>query len=196
MDNDNIETELSSLLSVVSYNPSPSRGRNTEYCWNQQHEDTLLLWKLQCVEESSNHFHLACFYSYLYVLLSVPSIVLPAICSQLNKLSPDVYTSVVEALLLVATFCSGVLSVLNLGKRAQHHLQVHRTLYKTIQEIDVELRKPISSRQPCDYFLVVVMYKIEGVLADAPGDGCATRISSVLQCCWKLGYQHFRSSRA
>lgn len=192
MDTSLIDSELGSLLSAVSYNSSPSRQGNSTCSWNDQHEETLSLWKLQCLQESSNHFYLACFYSYLYVGISIPAIILPAVCSQLNKLVPFAYTSLVETLLLVATFCSGLLSVLNLGKRAQHHLTVHQALYKTIQEIDVELRKPVTVRQPCDYFLVVVMYRIEGVLADAPGDGCASSIGRVFRCCWKRCYQQRR----
>lgn len=157
----------------------------SESKWSDEHDDTLLRWKQECVYHSRNHFHLACFYRYLHIFVSFPAIVLPATCSQLNKLNSARYAYFVEPLLLLGTCCSVVISVFNFGRRSLLHFHVDQQLTKMIQEADVELRKPRGVRQPSEHYLVVAMFKIENVLANAPGDGCASSITRFLTLVWK-----------
>lgn len=191
-----LDLELSRLLSVGSYHQASRSERDICSLWTTQHEETLDEWKANCIQQHSQHFYLGYFYWYLYIILSLPVIVLPAVCSQLNKLASADYVDVVEILLLISTVCAGILSVLNLGRRSQHHLSVQQTLYKFIQEIDLELRKPVPGRQPSEHFLVVMMYKIDGILSDAPGNGCVTTITAFLNCCWRNPYQQRRGPSA
>lgn len=179
--------DLDTALCSLSHSPLRSTVQPTQpnSNWNDDSEDILLRWKVQCQFNASNHFYLGCFYKYVHVLVGLPAVVLPAICSQLNKVDEVAYRDIVEPLLLLSTVCSGIVSVFDFGRRAQQHFHVDQQLSKALQEIDVELRKPRQQRQACEYFIVVTMFKIEGVLAVAPGDGCASAIKRLLDCWWK-----------
>lgn len=180
--------ELESALSSLSaYRRSPTIRDALDSpgsSWNDESEDTLQNWKLQCQGKSLDHFHLGCFYHYVSVLVAFPTIVLPAVSAQLNKLDEALYGPTVEFMLMFSTLCSGIISVFNLGRRSQQHFHVDQQLSKVVKEVDVELRKPRKARQPSEYFIVTTMFKIEGVLASAPGDGCSTNITKLLKVIW------------
>lgn len=163
--------------------------------WTHEHERVLLMWKNHCDIKVSEHFHLGCFYSYLYAACSVPAVIIPALCSQITKMGDPDNLSFVESLLIVSTFCSGVLSIFNFGRRSEQHFTVQHNLSKVAHELDVEPRKVVQLRQPCQVFMIVKLYQIETTLAKAPGDGGVTQITSLLKFVWRVSSFFVCSSR-
>lgn len=139
---------ISPHISSSSSVDDPSR---LELMWQSREEQQIKSWQQTCMETAEAHKKKSHLLKCMYNALSIPMILLPLVIGSFTIyiVNPIVMASI----LLVISFCNGLLIFFNLGRLIQLHHQFEAEYRELYINIERTLCKPKKNRIACDMYL-------------------------------------------
>ena len=138
-----------------------------ELLWEDREEVVIRRWLTDTLKRSEYHGAKGKKLKSIYNALGIPCFILPLIMSSLTGLhdwSPIVYS----LMLVVLAILNGFMTVLNLGKKSEAHLQYENMFHEFYINAEAELSKPKRDRIACDVYISETKNRYTGLISGAP----------------------------
>ena len=157
----------SSDEAMLQYSNSDTTNRR-EMPWTDNHEDLLREWQKQCKANSEKHFTKGCRFKRIFALVSFPNIVLPLINSMLLQYYDSAMAYIDVSISIIISLISGILAVMNPGKKSAQHFEYEGKFIQLYNNIDVILSKQKRFREPADVTLEHYRALFNDLILQAP----------------------------
>lgn len=143
--------------------------RRIDMPWTSLTEGLLLHISKECQEESKVHGFAGHFYTQMYTVLALPTVVLPLVTGMLENTSiSKTYPMVITTLLTVIGTLTGVQTFINAGAASNEHTNTENMFMSLANDISICLSKPRQFREPSDVVLERVRLKYQFIQNSAP----------------------------
>ena len=138
-----------------------------EELWSSDNTKFLVTWSDEMEIKAKKHDANFTKYKARYNALSIPTILLPLLCSPLTSYI-EKYPMITSLTLICTGMLSGINSFFNYSKKAQKNDQYSNLYSQLSREIKTELRHPSRFRMPVDKFSERVYQKYSSLDSSAP----------------------------
>jgi len=170
---DSIEIEMEQKLIEESNTPpnvkeySLDDTHRIEMMWDLKNSGLIQKWADDARKQSKLHGICARKNKHKFVVISIPTMVVPVLVGSLNSYLSDY--QIIQCLLML---CSGFLSVIqtifNYGKKSEKHFSFESLYGELANQIDAELIKGKKHRQQADVFLEHTLNRVNALNGSAP----------------------------
>jgi len=166
---------LSAEAKQASGNSSPTKlslswdhdGTREEMPWSDKHDKLLGHWKTDCEHRSEYHGKQGKKFKKVFMLLGVPSIVLPLVSASVPptiRLSPYI----VLVISIIVALLTGTTTILNPGKKSAEHYMYESEFQTFVTTVNVIQSKSKRYREAADVTLEKVSAIYNQMIQAAP----------------------------
>jgi len=163
----NVETQNVEIEKEISMSINSDITRE-EMKWNENIESFLLEISQRCKEKSNKQQNCYKKNKILYLLITIPSVMIPIITSTLESNVLQGHPYVVTYLILLSGLLSGVNSIFNFNTRFFNNSIYDDKYSELASEIELELIKDRNVRRQSDVFLQKISDDFNRINENAP----------------------------